>query len=505
MGQVMGRLHGKVAIVTGGASGIGSSMSRLFASEGAAVAIADVNGVAGEALAAEIRHSGAEVAFHEMNVADSESVAAAVDRIRSNFGRIDIYVNNAGIGSQSSGDAAGWWRLLRINLLGVAWGTREAVAAMRESGGGSIVNTGSHAGQRSARAGVYGCSKAAVHTLTRYAALAHAPDRVRVNAVLPGNIYTPIHDLRRHEALVRLMEGDSSAFAVEPLDQGEDPAEAREQLIRAFAEIHPMGRLATEQDIAEAALFLASDAAGAATGNEFIVNGGIMAKLLRDRLVEATEHPPAVPPPSAPARPATTALVSANSAMIDALVGRFERAGLPVAVSPDPLCANESIIVEWLASLGPLAGIVFAMRPDQGGDLFTQRPADWEAELAADFRLPWVLTHVAAEMLPAGAAVTFVADASGLTGAASSPAYCCSAAALIYSAELFADQLRTRGIKVNTVVAEAIRESPGVAALGAPSSRSDIAEVAFALARSTSLTGLQVSLETSHPFDRAML
>jgi NAD(P)-dependent dehydrogenase (short-subunit alcohol dehydrogenase family) len=505
MSQGLGRLNRKVAVVTGGASGIGSAMSRLFAREGAAVAIADVNRVAGEALATEIRHDGGDAVYHEMNAADSESVSAAVDRIRSDHGRLDVYVNNAGIGSQSSGDAAGWWRLLRINLLGVAWGMREAVALMRDSGGGSIVNTGSHAGQRAARAGVYGCSKAAVHTLTRYAALAHAPARVRVNAVLPGNIYTPIHDLRRHEALVRLMDEGRSGLEAEPMDQGDDPVEAREKTIEAFREIHPMGRLATEEDIAEAALYLASDAANAVTGNEFLVNGGIMAALLRDRLVGATKAVAASQPPSPPHPPATTAVVSANPAMAGAVVSRFERSGLPVAVSPHPLCTDETSVREWLTHLGPLAGIVFAMRPDQGGDLFTQRPTDWEDELAADFRVPWILARAAADMLPAGAAVTFVADAAGLTGAACSPAYCSAAAALIYSAEDFADQLRPRHIRLNTVVAEATSATLGGTALGAPTSREDIAEMAFTLMRSSALTGLQVSLETSHPYDRPML
>lgn len=499
------RLNGKVAVVTGGASGLGAAMSRLFAREGAAVTIADVNGTAGEAVATEIRRDGGSAVFHDVNVADSESVSAAVDRIRSDHGRLDVYVNNAGIGSQSSGDAAGWWRLLRINLLGVAWGTREAVALMSESGGGSIVNTGSHAGLRAARAGVYGCSKAAVHTLTRYAALAHAPRRVRVNTVLPGNIYTPIHDLRRHDALVRLMEGESSAFAAEPMDQGEDPVEAREKLMESFKGVHPMGRLATEEDIAEAALFLASDAAGAATGNELLVNGGIMATLLRDRLVEAVQREALAAAPSPPSPPATVAVVSANGGIVGAVVSQFEQSGFSVAVSPHPLCTDEETVRDWLGGLDGLAGIVFAMRPDQGGDLFTQRPADWEHELAVDFRVPWILARAAADVLPPGGAVTFVADAAGLTGAACSPAYCSAAAALIYAAEDFANELQPRGIRVNSVVAEATSAPEAVAALGAPSSRKDIAAMVFALMRSSGLTGLQVYLGTSHPYDQPML
>ncbi|MBM7789614.1 SDR family oxidoreductase [Tenggerimyces flavus] len=504
MRRGLGRLSGKVAVVTGGASGIGAAMCRLFAREGAAVCVADVNGVAGREVLAEIREAGGDAIFLELNVADPESVAAAVDTVAGEYGRLDVFVNNAGIGSQSSGDAAGWWRLLRINALGVAWGMREAIRLMRDGGGGSIVNTGSHAGLRSARAGVYGSSKAAVHTLTRYAALAHAPDHVRVNAVLPGNIYTPIHDLRRHEAIVRLMEGDQGAFSSEPMTHGDDPREARENLIEAFREIHPLGELATAEDVAEAALYLASDAASIVTGNEFLVNGGIMAMMLRDRLATAAQSAvvAALPPPD---RRAVTAIVSANQATAAALVSRLEKAGHPAAVSPDPTCTDKSAVRTWLESVGPLAGIVFAARPDPGGDLFSQGPAEWADELAADFRVPWVLANAAVDVLPAGGAVTFVADAAGLTGAACSPAFGAANAALIYATDDLSDTMRQHGVRLNTVIAEATSSPAVVAGLGAPSSKEDLAEVVVTVMRESALTGLQVSLQTSHPFDRPML
>jgi NAD(P)-dependent dehydrogenase (short-subunit alcohol dehydrogenase family) len=500
-----GSLAGKVAVVTGGASGIGAAMCRLFAQQGAAVGIADVNRNAAEGVLSEIRQAGNDAIFLEVNMADSASVSAAVDSMWDRHGRLDVFVNNAGMGSQSSGDEAGWWRLLRVNMLGVAWGMREAIGRMRTSGGGSIINTGSHAGQRFARAGVYGSSKAAVHSLTRYAALAHAPDRIRVNAVLPGNIYTPIHDMRRHAALVRLMDGDKSAFAVEPLEHGEDPREARDNLIEQFRGIHPMGRLAMAEDIAEAALYLASDAAGVVTGNEFMVNGGIMAMLLRDRLVQATAHSGIRHLPAIPSPKGTTAIVSANGAMGEALASRCERSRIPVAVSPHPGCTDEATVRRWLVSLGPLTGIIFAMRADPGGDLFSQGPAEWEAELAADFRVPWVLAHAAADLLPEGAAVTFIADAAGLTGAACSPAFCGAAAALIYSTDDLADLLRPRRIRLNTLIAESTSSESDLTMLGAPSSKEDIAELAVAVMGASALTGLQLSLETSHPYDRPML
>jgi NAD(P)-dependent dehydrogenase (short-subunit alcohol dehydrogenase family) len=504
MSHEAGRMAGKVAIVTGGASGIGAATSELFARNGAVVGIADLNGAAGRSLQSEIERAGGKAVFLEVNVADAESVDDAVSAMYDAYGRLDVFVNNAGIGSQSSGDEAGWWRLLRVNLLGVAWGLRAAIAVMRKSGGGSIVNTGSHAGLRSARAGVYGSSKAAVHTLTRYAALTHARDRVRVNAVLPGNIYTPIHDMRRHEAVIRRLAGDTSAFEVEPLEEGEDPRAAREALIEEFRAIHPLGRLATPDDIAQAALYLASEEAGVVTGNEFLVNGGIMAMMLRDRLVDSAPSVRASPVP-VPVRQGTVAIVSDNPGVVPALAARCEASGFSAAISPHPRSTDETSVRAWLAGLAPLAGIVFAMRQDPGGDLFSQGAEEWEEELAADFRVPWVLAHAAAEQLPAGASVTFIADASGQTGAAGSPAYCGAAAALTYSTDNLADLLRPRGIRVNTLISEAIGVATDDMPLGAPSSTEDLADVALTIMRSSALTGLQLSLETSHPYDRPML
>jgi NAD(P)-dependent dehydrogenase (short-subunit alcohol dehydrogenase family) len=494
------RLNGKVALVTGGASGIGAAICRLFAEEGATVGIADLNAPAGRRLMSVIRQAGGDSVFLDVNVARSESVAAAVETMADHFGRLDVLVNNAGIGSYTSGDEPGWWRLLRVNLLGVAWGMRDAIRLMRTAGGGSIINMGSHAGQRAARAGVYGSSKAAVHCLTRYAALAHAPDRVRVNAVLPGHIDTPVRDLRRHHAIVRIIDGDSSGFAAE-LDEGED---GREDLIEYLREIHPMGELARVEDIAEAALYLASKDAAVVTGNEFMVTGGIMPNLLRDRLVRAPALAAALGKPAGPNPKGTTAIFSTNRDMVASLVSRYERCGLTVAVSPEPACTNEKAVRSWLASLGSLAGIIFAMRPDTGGDLFSQGPAEWEDELAADFRVPWVLAHAASEVAPPGAALTFIADAAGLTGAACSPAYCAAAAALIYSTDDLSDMLRPKGIRLNTLAAECTSSASVGKALGGPPSKEDIAELAFTVMRSSSLTGLQVSLETSHPDDRVL-
>jgi NAD(P)-dependent dehydrogenase (short-subunit alcohol dehydrogenase family) len=199
------------------------------------------------------------------------------------------------------------------------------------------------------------------------------------------------------------------------------------------------------------------------------------------------------------------AIVSGSPEVATALAARCKDDDLETAVSPHPETADEDVVRAWLSGLGPLAGIVFAMRPDPGGDLFSQGVAEWEAELAADFRVPWVLAHAAADLLPSGASVTFVADAAGQTGAACSPAYAGAAAALTYATDNLADLLRPRGIRVNTVVTEALGSATAETSPGAPAGTADLAEVAAAVMRSSALTGLQLSLETSHPYDRAML
>lgn len=491
-------LGGKVIVVTGGASGIGAGMCRVLAAAGAAIGVADVNRAAGRRLVSELRRHGHEACFVETNVADSLSVAAAVQAVCDQYGSLDAMINNAGIGSQTSGDEAGWWRLLRINVLGVAWGMREAIASMRGTGGGSIVNTGSHAGLRSARAGVYGSSKAAVHALTRYGALAHARDKIRVNAVLPGNIYTPIHDRRRHDALVALMDGDDLAFETDPLDRGHAPDLDREAMLDEFRRIHPMGELAQVTDIADAARYLVSDAASVVTGNELLVTGGIMAAQLADRLNRSVQ---AIRTPAVPAPAGTIALISRDTPIVDALGSEFARVGRPVAALTSALAADPTGAVRWLRQVDNLAGVVFAMRPDPSGDLFSQGPQVWDEEVSADFRVPWVIADAARHLLPPGGVVTFIADSAGLTGALASPAFCATAAALIYATDDLADSLRRHGIRLNTIVAETIgRTRPdSESTLGGPASRTDVAAIALTLTRTASLSGLQLSLQTSQP------
>jgi len=485
-------LAGKVALVTGGASGIGEAISRAYISQGAAVAIVDLNRAAGERLEADLRGSREGARFIECNVADSEAVATAFADAQRHFGGLDVVVNNAGIGSQTSNDQSGWWWLIRINVFGVAWGLREAVRAMRVTGG-AIINIGSHAGQRGARAGIYGASKAAVHALTRYSALHHGRDRVRVNSLLPGNIYTPIHDLRRHFALVRRMEGDAAAFSSEPLESGDEPVEARDELLAEFRRIHPMGRVATVEDVAQAAVYLASDSSDMATGNELLVTGGIPPLRFGGPAFEIA------PLENQPEPKGVTLLMGSNPTLIEALSKRWERAGLATVAQSEPADGVEVDLLRYVGAGRRLAGIVFVAGPDRPADLLTQKPTDWERTFATHLRLPWVLAHSAAEVLEPGGALTLIADAAGSTGAEGSPAFCAANAALAYVTDDLAELLRPKGIRVNTVIAE--RTSCLSVTPGGRASASDIADLTFALARLRSVTGTQLSLETSHLVD----
>jgi 3(or 17)beta-hydroxysteroid dehydrogenase len=491
-----GRLSGKVAVVTGGASGIGEAIVRALAREGAAVAIADINAAAGGRLAEELTADAADASFVRMNVADAADVQRGVEVVRDRYGRLDVFVNNAGIGG-SPRDDAGWWRLFDVDLLGTAWGTAQAVAAMRDGGGGSIVDIGSHAGQYGCRTGPYGAAKAGVHTLMRYTSLRHAADGVRANAVLPGNIYTTIHDPARQEAIARYVDGDHTAFDVDPLGRT-TPETSKEEVLADFRRRHPMGRLAEVEDIARAVLFLASDDARVVTGNEFAVTGGVLPKRLSDRLAAsaAVARWPEVPAPP----DGTIAIVSGNTPLSAALADEFAGPGVTPRTAPAGLLGDEEGICAWLENIPDLAGIVFAIAPDPGGTLFDQTPALWRDQLTTTVRIPWLLGARAADAVAPGGSLTFVSDAAGITGAGGSPAFCATAAALAYFADGFAEDHRARGLRVNCVVAEQTSSPPARAGLGSAASAEDVAGAVHYLSRgSQALTGARMILETAHP------
>jgi NAD(P)-dependent dehydrogenase (short-subunit alcohol dehydrogenase family) len=260
----MERIRGKAALVTGAASGIGRATAILFAREGARVLATDLD-PAGETVAASIRTDGGEAHFLRHDVSDEASWVGAIRRQLEAFGRLDVLVNNAGISfAKPLGETtlAEWRRLMAVNLDGVFLGTREAVRAMRRSGGGgSIVNVSSASGLvGSPLASAYCASKGGVRLFTKAVALEVAGDGIRVNSIHPGGVRTPIW--AKADFWPGLVEQSGS----------EDAA------FQALAGAAPLGRLADPEEIAEAILYLASDVSKFMTGSELVIDGGYTAR-----------------------------------------------------------------------------------------------------------------------------------------------------------------------------------------------------------------------------------
>ena len=247
------RLEGKVALITGGGSGMGKVASELFAAEGANVVLTDVNDEAGEATASSIGDRVTYVHADVSQEADAQAmVVAAVER----FGRLDVLYNNAGImplddGSVTDADGSIWDAVLAVNVKGVMYGCKFGIPAMLEHNGGSIINVASFVAWIGAATSqtAYTASKGAVLAMTREIAVEYARKGIRCNALCPGPIETPL--------LLALLSDD-----------------AKKQ--RRFVHI-PMGRLGHAEELAKAALFLASDDSSYMTGSSLIVDGGITA------------------------------------------------------------------------------------------------------------------------------------------------------------------------------------------------------------------------------------
>jgi len=249
---VSGRLDGKVAIVTGGAGGIGRATVKAFVREGARVVVADLDGDRAAELAGEL--GGESVVARAVDVSCSTQVAALVSGCVDEFGRLDVIFNNAGIFPEADGsvldtDEETWERVIDVNLKGVFLGCKYAIPAMIASGGGAIVNTASFVALLGAAVSqsAYTASKGGVLAMTREIAVEFARKGIRANALCPGPINTPL--------LAELLRNP----------------QARE---RRFVHI-PMGRLGEAAEIAEAVVFLASDESSYVTGAEFVVDGGI--------------------------------------------------------------------------------------------------------------------------------------------------------------------------------------------------------------------------------------
>jgi len=258
-----GRVSGKVAIVTGGASGIGRGCALRLAEEGATVVITDLQDELGGAVAAEIAAVGGRADYHHHDVTSEAAWVAVVEAVRQQHGRLDVLVNNAGIGIASSildMTLADWQRQQAVNLDGVFLGIKHAIPLMRESGGGSIINMSSVAGLKgSPHLAAYNATKGGVRLLTKGVALESARERwsVRVNSVHPGVIDTPIWT-KLGAAL--LAEG-ANAVDVETM----------------AATAVPTGVLGKPVDIANGVLFLASDESSYLTGTELVIDGGLSA------------------------------------------------------------------------------------------------------------------------------------------------------------------------------------------------------------------------------------
>ncbi|MDE2434675.1 MAG: SDR family oxidoreductase [Sphingomonadales bacterium] len=244
----MARFDGKVAVVTGGASGIGAATVRLFHREGASVVVGDLDAVAGKALVTEL---GDRARFQSCDVSRFSEVEALIGQATSAFGRLDILFNNAGIGSFSPIEALSvedWRKVIAVDLDAVFFGMKAAIPIMRAQGGGVIVSTASASGIAADFGfAAYNAAKAGVINLTRTAAIDHARDGIRVNAVCPGPVDTPI------------LAGIQAA-----------PGLRSEWENRV-----PMGRFARAEEIAEVVAFLASDAASYVTGISVPVDGGL--------------------------------------------------------------------------------------------------------------------------------------------------------------------------------------------------------------------------------------
>jgi NAD(P)-dependent dehydrogenase (short-subunit alcohol dehydrogenase family) len=252
----MDRLDGKVALITGAASGIGRVAALLFAQEGASVVVADVTDETGERTAEEIRGAGGRAIYVRADVSRASDAEAMVNAAVEAFGGIHVLYNNAGVFPEDDGSVIEtpertWDRVMAINLKGVFLGCRYGIPAMLASGGGSIVNVASFVALMGAATPqiAYTASKGGVLSMTREIAVEFARKGIRANALCPGPVETPL--------LAELMS---------------DPARRQRRLVHI-----PVGRLGQANEVANAALFLASDESSFVTGATFVVDGGITA------------------------------------------------------------------------------------------------------------------------------------------------------------------------------------------------------------------------------------
>jgi NAD(P)-dependent dehydrogenase (short-subunit alcohol dehydrogenase family) len=255
----MARVEGKVAVVTGGALGLGKATCQVLAKEGATVAVTDILPEEGQQLTKEMESSGGDARFWALDTSSEDQVKQVFSEIRHTFGKIDVLVNNAGIAGANKPTheltLEEWERVMAVNVQGVFLCTKHVIPYMREAGGGSIINLSSIYGIVGAPdSPPYHASKGAVRLMTKTDALLYARDKIRVNSVHPGFIWTPMV-----ENFLR-SQGDLEA--------------GRRQLDR----LHPIGHVGEPDDIAYGVLYLASDEAKFVTGSELVIDGGYTAR-----------------------------------------------------------------------------------------------------------------------------------------------------------------------------------------------------------------------------------
>jgi NAD(P)-dependent dehydrogenase (short-subunit alcohol dehydrogenase family) len=260
------RLTDKVAIVTGGASGIGGETARVFGLHGATVVVVDTNAALGEAKVSEITKAGGKARFRLLDVVNEAQWAALAAETEKDFGRIDILCGAAGISGRDpklnvqTSLTAGprlaeqsleqWNKVIEVNATGVFLGARAVIPAMQRAGGGSIINISSICGIVGSHANAaYHASKGAVRLFSKAAAIQYAPDKIRVNSVHPGFVDTPMTK----------------------------PGHSNPDVVRNRLEATPLGRFGTPADIAAGCLYLASDEAAWVTGSELVIDGGMTA------------------------------------------------------------------------------------------------------------------------------------------------------------------------------------------------------------------------------------